>query len=159
MRTALCPGSFDPFHNGHLEVVERACRLFDDIVVAVIGNPQKAGQLFSMEDRVAMIEESTAHLGNVRALSRGGLTVDVAREVGAVAIVKGLRTVADFDMEMQMAQMNSRLSAIETVFVPTGAANSYLASRLLREVALLGGYVSDLVPPAVAKRLEAKLTP
>lgn len=157
MRTALCPGSFDPFHNGHLEVVERACLLFDRIVIGVIGNPQKSGHLFTMEERVEMIEESTVHLGNVSALTRGGLTVDLAREVGAAAIVRGLRTVADFDTEMQMAQMNHQLSGIETVFVPTGAANSFLASRLLREVALHGGDITDLVPRPVAKRLEAKL--
>lgn len=156
MRTALCPGSFDPFHNGHLEVVERACRLFDRVVVGAIGNPQKPGELFSMEERVAIIEECTVHLGAVSVLTRAGLTVDVAREVGAVAIVRGLRTVGDFDTEMQMAQMNHRISGIDTVFVPTGASHSFLAARLLREIARHGGDITGLVPEPVAKRLEAR---
>lgn len=155
-RTALCPGSFDPFHNGHLEVVERAARLFDEVVVAPTRNPQKAEALFGLEDRQAMIEESTAHLGNVRTVALTGLVVDIARQVGAAAIVKGLRAVTDFESEMQMAQMNHRLSGIDTLFIPTGPAHSFLAARLLREVARYGGDVSDLVPGPVAGRLKAK---
>jgi pantetheine-phosphate adenylyltransferase len=150
---ALCPGSFDPFHNGHLEVVERASRLFGEVVVAATRNPQKAEGLFSIEERRAMIEESTAHLGNVRSAALTGLVVDLAAELGAAAIVKGLRAVTDFEAEMQMAQMNQRLTGIDTLFIPTGAAYSFVSSRLLREVSRLGGDVSDLVPEAVGKRL------
>ena len=156
MRTALCPGSFDPFHNGHLEVVERAARLFDEVVVAPTPNPQKAQALFDLEERRAMIEESTAHLGTVRTVALTGLVVDIAREVGADAIVKGLRAVTDFENEMQMAQMNHRLSGIDTLFIPCGPANSFIASRLLREVARFGGDVSGLVPVPVATRLKAR---
>ena len=158
MRTALCPGSFDPFHNGHLEVIERASRLFDRVVVAATRNPQKAEGLFTLEERRAMIEESTAHLGNVRTVALAGLVVDMAREVGASAIVKGLRAVTDFESEMQMAQMNHRLSGIDTLFIPTGPAYSFVAARLLREVARLGGDVTGLVPDAVAERLKARFS-
>ena len=156
MKTALNPGSFDPFHNGHLEVVERAARLFDAVVVAPTRNPQKAEALFDIAERQAMIEESTAHLGNVRTVALTGLVVDIAREVGAAAIVKGLRAITDFESEMQMAQMNHRLSGIDTLFIPTGPANSFIASRLLREVARFGGDVSGLVPEPVARRLKAR---
>jgi len=156
LKVALFPGSFDPFHNGHLEVVERAARLFDGVVVAPTRNPQKAEALFSVEERRAMIEESTAHLGGVRTVALTGLVVDIAREVGAVAIVKGLRAVTDFESEMQMAQMNHRLSGIDTLFIPTSPAHSFLAARLLREVARYGGDVSGLVPEPVALRLKAR---
>ena len=156
MRTALCPGSFDPFHNGHLEVVERAARLFDQVIVAPTRNPQKAEALFSIEERQAMVEESTAHLPNVRTVALTNLVVDIAREVGASAIVKGLRAVTDFESEMQMAQMNHRLSGIDTLFIPTSPAHSFLAARLLREVARYGGDVSGLVPEPVALRLKAR---
>ena len=156
MRIALIPGSFDPFHNGHLEVVERASRLFDEVVVAAIRNPQKAEPLFDLEERKEMIAESVGHLGNVRIVALTGLVVEAARAAGAQAIVKGLRAISDFESEMQMAQMNHRLSGIDTLFIPTGPAYSFIASRLLREVAHLGGDVSDLVPPAVATRLQKK---
>ncbi len=158
MRIALTPGSFDPFHNGHLEVVERASKLFDEIVVAAIRNPQKAEALFDLDERKEMIAESTSHLGNVRIVALAGLVVDAARDVGAQAIVKGLRAVSDFESEMQMAQMNHRLSGIDTLFIMTGPAYSFIASRLLREVARLGGDVSGLVPPPVAARLEKKFS-
>jgi pantetheine-phosphate adenylyltransferase len=137
-------------------VVERAARLFDGVVVAPTRNPQKAEALFSVDERRAMIEESTAHLDGVRTVALTGLVVDIAREVGALAIVKGLRAVTDFESEMQMAQMNHRLSGIDTLFIPTGPAHSFLAARLLREVARFGGDVSDLVPAPVAARLKAK---
>jgi pantetheine-phosphate adenylyltransferase len=137
-------------------VVERAARLFDEVVVAPTRNPQKAEALFSVDERRSMIEESTAHLAGVRTVALTGLVVDIAREVGAVAIVKGLRAVTDFESEMQMAQMNHRLSGIDTLFIPTSPAHSFLAARLLREVARFGGDVSDLVPPPVASLLKAK---
>ena len=155
MRTALCPGSFDPFHNGHLEVVERASRLFDRVVVACIGNPGKATGMFSMDERRELVEECTRHLDHVEAVARGGLTVDTAREFGAIAIVRGLRTVSDFDSEMVMAQMNHRLTGVETIFLPTGATYSFVSARLLREIATNGGDITGLVPAPVLERLEA----
>jgi pantetheine-phosphate adenylyltransferase len=155
LTTALLPGSFDPFHNGHLEVVERAAALFDRVVVASVRNPQKAEALFPIDEREAMIAESVAHLRNVEIVAISSLVVDLAREVGATLIVKGLRAVSDFEVELQMAQMNRNLSGIETVFVPTGAQYAYLSSRLIREVARYGGDVSDFVPEPVNRRLKA----
>ncbi|HWC38269.1 MAG TPA: pantetheine-phosphate adenylyltransferase [Acidimicrobiales bacterium] len=159
MRIALFPGSFDPFHNGHLEVVESASRLFDEVIVAVLRNPQKGEPLFSLEERKEMLEDSIAHLSGVRVVSMSTLVVTVAQEVGATAIVKGLRAVTDFENEMQMAQMNQRLSGIDTLFIPTASAHSFIASRLLREVARFGGDVTALVPPPVAKRLQERFGP
>ncbi len=156
MRVALLPGSFDPFHNGHLEVVERAARLFDEVVVAVVRNPQKNAPLFTLEERREMLEESLGHLPGVRTESVSTLVVNVARDVGASAIVKGLRAVSDFENELQMAQMNRQLSGVETVFIPTSSAHSFIASRLLREVARFGGDVSAFVPRIVVERLEKK---
>jgi pantetheine-phosphate adenylyltransferase len=156
VKIALFPGSFDPFHNGHLEVVEGATRLFDEVIVAVLRNPQKGEPLFSLQEREEMLEESIAHLSAVRVVSMSTLVVTVAQEVGATAIVKGLRAVTDFENEMQMAQMNQRLSGIDTVFIPTASAHSFIASRLLREVARYGGDVTGLVPAPVAKRLQEK---
>ena len=137
MRIALIPGSFDPVHNGHLEVIERASRLFDEVVVAALRNPQKNEALFDLDERQEMLEESLAHLVNVRIVSVSTLVVNVAPEVGASAIVKGLRAVSDFENELQMAQMNKQLSGVETLFIPTSSAHSFIASRLLREVAAL----------------------
>lgn len=156
MTVALFPGSFDPFHNGHLEVVERATRLFDEVVVAAVRNPQKSEPLFSIAERSEMLEESLAHLGRVRIVGVKTLVVNVARDVGATAIVKGLRAVSDFENELQMAQMNRQLSGVETVFIPTSSAHSFIASRLLREVARFGGDVSAFVPEAVALRLKQR---
>jgi len=153
---ALVPGSFDPFHNGHLEVVERAAKLFDELVVAVLRNPQKAEPLFSLNEREEMLREALSHLPNVRIVSVSTLVVEVARDVGASAIVKGLRAVSDFENELQMAQMNRQLSGIETLFIPTSSTSSFVASRLLREVARYGGDVSAFVPKAIATRLQER---
>ena len=158
MTVALIPGSFDPFHNGHLEVVERAGGLFDEIVVATLRNPQKAEPLFDLAEREEMLKEALQHLANVRIVSVSKLVVDVAHDVGATAIVKGLRAVSDFENELQMAQMNRQLSGIETLFIPTTSTSAFVASRLLREVARYGGDVSAFVPKVVWSRLQEKFS-
>ena len=156
---ALIPGSFDPVTYGHLDILERTARHFDEVVVAAIRNPQKSGALFSLEEREAMLVEITSHLSNVRVESFKGLLVEFAAGHGATAIVKGLRAVSDFDYELQMAQMNYRLSGIETLFMPTAPQYSFLSSSLVREVARHGGDVSSMVPEPVARRLEEKFAP
>ena len=156
MTIGLIPGSFDPFHNGHLEVVERAAHIFDEIVVAAIRNPQKSEPLFDLEERRDMIAESCSHIASVRIVSISTLLVNVARDVNATAIVKGLRAVSDFENELQMAQMNRSLSGVETLFIPSSSDHSFIASRLLREVARFGGDVTPFVPPPVAQRLAIK---
>ena len=153
MSTALCPGSFDPVTLGHIDIIERASRHFDEVVVAVIRNPQKTQSLFTLEERQEMLRECTANLSNIRIEFFKGLLVDFAREHGADAIVKGLRAVTDFDYELQMAQMNQRLSGIDTFFLSTSPNYSFLSSSLVREVARYGGDVTSMVPPIVAKRL------
>lgn len=156
MIKALYPGSFDPFHNGHVEIVERASVLFDSVVVAAMRNPQKADPLFSLEERQEMIVEAVCHIKNVEVVSLSTLVVDLANQLGASVIVRGLRVVSDFEVELQMAQMNRKLSDIDTVFIPTSAEYSFLASKLLREVASFGGNVSAMVPKVVADALDAK---
>ncbi|HMG27918.1 MAG TPA: pantetheine-phosphate adenylyltransferase [Acidimicrobiia bacterium] len=156
MATALCPGSFDPVTNGHLDIIERTARHFDDVIVAVIRNPQKSESLFTLEERQEMLREVTAHLPNVRIDFFKGLLVDYAKEQDAQAIVKGLRALSDFDYELQMAQMNERLSGIDTFFISTSPQYSFLSSSLVREVARFGGDVTNMVPPAVAKRLNER---
>jgi len=151
--TALCPGSFDPVTLGHLDIIERTARHFDEVIVAVIRNPQKAESLFTLEERQDMLREVTAHLSNVTIEFFKGLLVDFAKEQDAQAIVKGLRAVSDFDYELQMAQMNQQLSGIDTFFISTSPTYSFLSSSLVREVARFGGDVSPMVPPVVAKRL------
>jgi len=153
---ALCPGSFDPVTNGHIDIIERTARHFDDVIVAVIRNPQKSQSLFSLEERQEMLHEVTSHLPNIRIEFFKGLLVDFAREHGAAAIVKGLRAVSDFDYELQMAQMNQRLSGIDTFFISTSPQHSFLSSSLVREVARFGGDVSSMVPPMVAQRLKER---
>ena len=156
MTKALYPGSFDPLHNGHLDIIEVAARHFDDVVVATVRNPQKVGAHFDLDEREAMIIESVAHLDNVSVTLFASLTVDLAKEIGADFIVKGLRVVNDFETELMMARMNRAIAGVDTLFIPASAANSYLASNLLREIARFGGDVSNMVPPPVAKRLTEK---
>jgi len=156
VKVGLFPGSFDPFHNGHLEIVERASHLFDEVVIAVLRNPQKSSPLFNLDERKAMLEEITSPIGDVRIVSVSTLLVNVARDVGADAIVRGLRAISDFETEMQMAQMNHHLSGVGTIFIPTSSKYSFLASRLIREVAQYGGDVSDFVPKVVADRMVEK---
>jgi len=153
VKVGLFPGSFDPFHNGHLEIVERASHLFDEVVVAALRNPQKSQALFDLDERKQMIEEVTAHIPSVRIVSVSKLLVNVARDVGASAIVRGLRVVSDFEAEMQMAQMNHHLSGVETIFIPTSPKYSFVASKLVREVARFGGDVSAFVPKVVADHM------
>ena len=156
MATALVPGSFDPVTNGHLDVIERVARFFDEVIVAVSRNPQKAASLFSLEERRQMLAEVTGHLDNVRIEVFGGLLVDFAKAHGAKTIVKGLRAITDFDYELQMAQMNQTLSGIDTLFLVTSPQYSFLSSSLVREVARFGGDVSGLVPAVVAQRLDER---
>ena len=154
--TALCPGTYDPVTNGHLDIVRRAAARFDRVVMAVIENPDKA-PLFEVAERVEMLREAVVDLDNVEVDSFTGLLVDYARAKGAGVIVKGLRAVSDFDYELQMAQMNRHLAEVETFFVPTSAKWSYLSSSLVKEVARFGGDVSSLVPEDVLRRLKEKM--
>lgn len=156
MTSVLYPGSFDPLHNGHVEIVETASNLFDRVVVAAMRNPQKGEPLFGLDERQAMIEESFAHLDNVEVTMFSALVVDLARDLGTDFIVKGLRAVSDFESELQMAQMNHQISGVDTLFIPSASEHSFLASRLIREIARFGGDVSEMVPPAVARRLKGR---
>jgi pantetheine-phosphate adenylyltransferase len=153
LATVICPGSFDPVTYGHLDIIERTSRHFDGVIVAVIRNPQKSQSLFTLEERQEMLHELTSHLDNVRIEFFKGLLVDFAKEHGADAIVKGLRAVSDFDYELQMAQMNQKLSGIDTFFLSTSPKYSFLSSSLVREVARFGGDVSSMVPKTVLARL------
>jgi pantetheine-phosphate adenylyltransferase len=154
--TGLCPGTFDPVTNGHLDIIERASRHFDRLVVGVLQNPSKA-PLFSVEERVSLLKEVTAALEGVEVGSFSGLLVDYAKQQNASVIVKGLRAITDFENEMQMAQMNHRLGDVETFFVSTNPNWSYLSSSLVKEIARLGGDVEGLVPPVVKERLLERL--
>ncbi len=154
-RKAVCPGSFDPITNGHLDIIERASELYDEMIVAVLVNPEKAG-MFDVDTRMAMIAESTAHLSGVTVDSFHGLLVDYCRDQEVKVIVKGLRAISDFEYEVQMAQMNRGLSGIETVFMPTGPEHGHLSSSLIKAVAHFGGDVAHLVPPPVLQRLLAR---
>ena len=156
MAGALCPGSFDPVTNGHLDVFARAAAQFDEVVVTVMINKNKQG-MFSVDERIEILREVTADLPNVRVESWYGLLVDFAREQGITAIVKGLRDATDFGYELQMAQMNKKLSGVDTFFIATNPVYSFLSSSLVKEVATFGGDVTDMLPPAVHKRLLARL--
>jgi pantetheine-phosphate adenylyltransferase len=157
MASALCPGSFDPPTNGHVDVIERAARYFDSVVVAVIANPSKT-PLFSLAERTEMLAEALSHVSNLEIASFDGLLVDFARERGIGLVVKGLRAVSDFEYELQMAQMNTALApGLDTMFVTAKPAWAFLSSSLVKEVARYGGDVETLVPPGVAKALAAKL--
>lgn len=156
MTTVLYPGSFDPFHNGHRELVETASFLFDSVIVAAMRNPQKGEPLFGLDERQAMIEESLTHLDNIEIVSFSKLVVQVALEVDADFIIKGLRAPADFENEMAQAQINLNVSGVHTLFIPSASANSFLASKYIRDIARWGGDVTSMVPEPVAKRLAEK---
>ena len=150
--SAVCPGSFDPVTNGHLDVIQRAAACFERLVVACLRNTGKR-PLFDVEERIELLEAVTADQPNVEVAAFDGLLVDFCRERGVGVIVKGLRAVSDFEYELQMAQMNSRLGAVETFFLTTSPLYSFLSSSLVKEVARFGGDVDDFVPPVVADRL------
>jgi pantetheine-phosphate adenylyltransferase len=154
--TALCPGTFDPVTNGHLDIIERAARRFDALVVGVLDNPAKQ-PLFTAEERVGLLKEAAADLPNVTVEAFSGLLVDYAGRRGADLVIKGLRAVTDFEFEIQMAQMNHRLAGVETLFMTTSPQWSFLSSSLVKEVARFGGDVAGLVPTPVAERLAEKL--
>ena len=156
MRRAVCPGSFDPVTNGHLDIISRAAELYDEVSVAVLVNESKQG-LFSVEERLDMLASVSSGYSNVRVESFEGLLVDFCRDNGIAVIVKGLRAISDFDYELQMAQMNRRLADVETVFIPTTPEYSFLASSLVKEVAAHGGDVSGLVPEQVLGSLNARV--
>ncbi len=156
MSSAVCPGSFDPVTNGHLDIIDRAAPLFDELVITVMINKSKKS-MFTVDERIAMLTESTAYLPNVRIDSWHGLLVDYATAHGIKAIVKSLRTVSDFDYELQMAQMNQRLSGVDTMFIATNPLYSFLSSSLVKEVATYGGDVSHLLPEKVHAQLLDRL--
>jgi pantetheine-phosphate adenylyltransferase len=153
----LYPGSFDPVHNGHMEVCATASRLFDRVVVAAMRNPQKSSPFFTDEERVEMLAEACQHLGNVEVVQFGELVVDLARRLEVDFIIKGLRGSADFESELQMAQMNKSVSAVETLFLPSTSENAFIASKYIRDITRFGTDCSHLVPESIAKRLREKM--
>ena len=156
MARALCPGSFDPPTNGHINVIERAAKLFVVVVVGILANPGKE-PLFTVEERTEMLSEALGHISNVEIDSFSGLLVDFAAERDLSVIVKGLRAVSDFEYELQMAQMNSALSpGMDTIFVTTMPSWAFLSSSLVKQVAQYGGSVEGLVPPGVSKALKER---
>lgn len=155
MTTALCPGSFDPPTNGHVDVIGRVIGAFDRVVVSVIDNPSKKS-LFTAEERVGLLRE--IHGDAVEVISFDGLLVDHVREMGADVVVKGLRTVDDYEYETRMAQMNRHLSGMETIFIPTSPEHAFISSSLVKEVARLGGLISGLVPDVVERALKERLS-
>ncbi len=156
---AIYPGSFDPLTNGHLDLIERGAKIFDELIVAILRNPEKEA-LFSLEERRDMIQAMTRELKNVRVDSFDGLMVDYALKVGATAVLRGIRAISDYEYELQMALMNRKLEPrLETVFMMPAETYSYLSSRLVRQVAMLGGSVRGLVPEMVEQKLREKLGP
>ncbi len=155
---ALCPGTFDPVTNGHLDIIGRAARCFDRLVVAVLENPDKE-PVFSVDDRIGMLREATSGFSGVEVDSFSGLLVAYAAQRDIRVVVKGLRAVTDFDYELQMAQMNTKMAGVETFLMPTSPQWSFLSSTLIKQVVRFGGDVSGMVPPFVARRLEEKLAP
>jgi pantetheine-phosphate adenylyltransferase len=156
-RRAVCPGSFDPVTNGHLDIIGRCVSLFDEVVVGVLINETKPG-LFTVDERIEMLGEVIKEFSNVRIESFRGLLVDFCRDQQADLVVRGLRAVSDFDYELKMAQMNIGLSGVETLFMPTNPLYSFVSSSLIKDVAKWGGDVSQHVPPTVATRLADRLT-
>jgi pantetheine-phosphate adenylyltransferase len=158
-RIAVCPGSYDPITNGHLDVIARTAGMFDEVVVAIVNHPvRKGGTLFSTEERLAFIDEATAHLPNVRSDTFDVLIVEFAQRLGARAIVKGLRAISDFEYEMEMNQLN-RMQApnIDTLYLMASPQYSFLSSSGVKELAMFDGNIDDLVPPRVARRLKEEL--
>ncbi len=156
MTAVLYPGSFDPVHNGHVEIVETAAQLFDRVIVAAMRNPSKTNALLSLEDRETVLRETFAHLDNVEITAFSSLVVDLAQELEADFIVKGLRAVSDFETELQMAQMNQAISGVHTLFLPSASERSFLASRLIREISRFGGDVSSMVPAPALRVLRER---
>lgn len=157
-RVAVCPGSFDPITYGHLDIIERTSKVFDRVYISVLRNSSKKG-LFMPQERVDMIEEVTSHLDNVEVKQFDGLLVDFCNEVGAKAIVRGLRAVSDFEYEMQLTSMNRKLdSDIETIYMMTNNNYSFISSSIVKEVAKYGGKIEDVVPPHVANLLQEKFS-
>ncbi len=156
MTTAMCPGSYDPPTNGHIDIIERCAAIYDRVVVAVVSNPSK-NSMFTLAERIELLGKSIDGLDNIDLASFDGLLVDFAADRKVDVVVKGLRAGSDFDYELQMSQMNSHLRGMETVFMPTSPDWSFVSSSLVREVARLGGSVGDLVLPPVAAALEERL--
>ena len=156
MRRAVCPGSFDPITYGHLDIIERAAARFDEVVVAVLVNRVK-DSLFTVEERMAMISETTSHLKNIRVDSWSGLLVDYCKKNEIESIVKGLRAVTDFDYELQMAQINLQAAGVETMFMATAPAHSFLSSSIVKELAHYGGDITTMVPPNVKEKLSRRV--
>lgn len=155
---ALYPGSFDPLHNGHFDLIERSSKIYDQVTIAILNNPLKKGQMFSLDERLAIAVEASKELGNVQVMSFDGLLVEFVEKIGANIIVKGLRTVTDFEYELQMAHLNKHVNPdADTTFMMTASVWSFVSSSRIRELASYGADVSALVPEASLKALEAKL--